>query len=539
MKSNLLQLLALIVVFLCAVCQLHAGIEKQGIIPSFQEAQALSSQDPKQALQLVNQLLISNKEDTLQNWRIIAYRAKLLIQLRELDQAIQSAWQADSLCSLKNKEPYALAHSILGICYKDKGNLEQSLCHYQLAVDYSTDSLNCIYNVINMSEVSLEAGDTLAVKNYFAGYADYMNRIEPIGARGYVLLQYARFLAQTEKDPRIALPVFLNSFACCRQGEVYDAAGFNCEGITDLYKRLNRIDSCVVWLDSLVYYQEKCGSPLALANAYQCYADFKYDIGDYQAALDEYKRALPYAIEADYRPMLESNLLQLSKTSEKLGDYKSSILYLKKYNQLIDSLGRSRWSEHLSDLQIQYETRKRDLKLKTLEDKLHVALKLPGFLAILFLAVLAVLSYLSSRWVKKARKSQRRPERTKPIVREVAMTDEKIRVWEALQASFQQEKLYVDPELNLNVLAQRLQTNRTTLSELINSQSGKSFNNFVNCYRIKEACRLLKSPKKRYLSIEGIGLETGFKSRSTFYTAFVSEMKVTPAKYRQDCLVEV
>ena len=56
----------------------------------------------------------------------------------------------------------------------------------------------------------------------------------------------------------------------------------------------------------------------------------------------------------------------------------------------------------------------------------------------------------------------------------------------ALQQLFLEEKIYLDPELNLAQLSDRLNMNRAEVSEIINSGFGKNFNDFVNTYRIDQ-----------------------------------------------------
>ena len=50
----------------------------------------------------------------------------------------------------------------------------------------------------------------------------------------------------------------------------------------------------------------------------------------------------------------------------------------------------------------------------------------------------------------------------------------------------QDEKLYLQPELNLSDIANRLKTNISVLSGVVNNAFGKNFNDFVNEYRVKE-----------------------------------------------------
>ena len=82
------------------------------------------------------------------------------------------------------------------------------------------------------------------------------------------------------------------------------------------------------------------------------------------------------------------------------------------------------------------------------------------------------------------------------------------------------ERPYLEPELTLAELAQRLRTNPSVLSKVINAGCGQNFNDFVNTYRVAEARRLLQDPARAHYSLVGVALESGFHSKSTFNRVF-------------------
>lgn len=101
-----------------------------------------------------------------------------------------------------------------------------------------------------------------------------------------------------------------------------------------------------------------------------------------------------------------------------------------------------------------------------------------------------------------------------------------------LQQYFTDEKPHLDSNLKLNSLAERLKTNQTYLSQLINQYYGVNFNEFVNGERIKEACRIIQQPNtKTMVTIDQLFSMVGFSSKSAFYTAFQKYTGLTPAAY--------
>lgn len=108
---------------------------------------------------------------------------------------------------------------------------------------------------------------------------------------------------------------------------------------------------------------------------------------------------------------------------------------------------------------------------------------------------------------------------------------EVLSITNSLPKLFTEEKIHLDPDLKLVDVAKHLNTNPHTLSQYLNDTVGQSFSNFVNSHRIEAAIIMLKSNK--LLTIEGIGKECGFKSNTSFYTAFKKLKGMTPAQFKK------
>ncbi len=95
-----------------------------------------------------------------------------------------------------------------------------------------------------------------------------------------------------------------------------------------------------------------------------------------------------------------------------------------------------------------------------------------------------------------------------------------------------EEELYKNPLLSRADLASELNTNEGYLSQIINKEINKSVIQFVNDYRIEAAKKLLKDPVFNKYSVEAIGMEAGFKSKSAFYNTFKTSLDMSPGMYR-------
>lgn len=93
------------------------------------------------------------------------------------------------------------------------------------------------------------------------------------------------------------------------------------------------------------------------------------------------------------------------------------------------------------------------------------------------------------------------------------------------------EQPFLDAELKISGLAQQLGIPSHHLSQILNEAVGLNFNDFVNGYRIEEAKRRLSDGKHRHLSLEALGMDCGFSSKTTFNRAFKKMENCTPSEY--------
>ncbi len=100
-----------------------------------------------------------------------------------------------------------------------------------------------------------------------------------------------------------------------------------------------------------------------------------------------------------------------------------------------------------------------------------------------------------------------------------------------LEKSMTEKGLYRNPDLKLHEVSKELNISGHQLSQLLNDNLGKNFTTYVNEFRINEACSMIASSNR--LTLESIGYEVGFNSKSTFFAAFKKLTGKTPAAYQQ------
>ena len=95
------------------------------------------------------------------------------------------------------------------------------------------------------------------------------------------------------------------------------------------------------------------------------------------------------------------------------------------------------------------------------------------------------------------------------------------------------EQPWKDSELTLAHLAARVNSTPHKLSEVLNSQIGQTFYDFVNGYRVREVQRRIKAGEARALKMLALALDAGFASKSTFNQVFKKHTSQTPSNFRQ------
>jgi AraC-like DNA-binding protein len=103
-----------------------------------------------------------------------------------------------------------------------------------------------------------------------------------------------------------------------------------------------------------------------------------------------------------------------------------------------------------------------------------------------------------------------------------------------LSSLMESEKLFLDNDLNLPAVAEKLGISIHEASFLINETAKDNFYNFINKYRVEEAKRLLASAKMEQLNILGIAFASGFNSKTTFNTTFKKIVGISPSQYSKE-----
>ena len=115
-----------------------------------------------------------------------------------------------------------------------------------------------------------------------------------------------------------------------------------------------------------------------------------------------------------------------------------------------------------------------------------------------------------------------------------ALTPERAEeVQSKLLSIMEDDKIYLNPDLTLKKLSEKIMVHPNHLSRIVNEKFQQSFNDFINSYRIEEAKEKFNDPEEKNKTILEIAYDVGFYSKSVFNTAFKKFTGMTPSRYKE------
>ena len=320
----------------------------------------------------------------------------------------------------------------------------------------------------------------------------------------------------------------------------------------------------------------------ALPGVYFCYALYYHNQQDYRQSNTYAQRCYDAAHKRNLSSFDQRCLSLISDNYERMGKTDQALAYLKRYNQVNESIALADRQQAAQDAQtlVKMEKSEREAKFqkKLYEDEVQKNVFL-GLAVVLLLVAVGVLWHffnIRNRLYKKIvlqfdeakeREDMLREqiiannekneataetdEATNPDIARSEITASEVktvsgktvikdntatRLYTAICRLMEEERLYTDLQLSRDLLAERLGTNRTYVTQVISERTGMNFSQFVNSYRVNEARRILADPEQTNYPIKQLCTDLGFNSLTSFYTTFRSIVGMAPATYRKTAL---
>lgn len=296
----------------------------------------------------------------------------------------------------------------------------------------------------------------------------------------------------------------------------------------------------------------------------------------------EYKEAILYGNKAvEYLNTHPFKSLQLSVDSgmyvayEAIGDYENALNFLKSFYSEKYMLLNEIQQEQLNEIQVKLYVKEKDLTIA--EQKIELSQKQKKVQILMFLTVILILMLIgifinkikSSQFRKNLYKKEKYLENqvnetkqwlagttlrnsiSQTIIGELSADAESIPVkqdilspqsllYAELREMVENQKLYLNPELNLQMVIKLLGTNKKYLYEAISSNTDNNFRNFVNRYRVDYAKRMIEEniTQKGEMNITELFSFCGFSNPTTFFRTFKTITGLTPKEYAAEVKAE-
>ncbi len=118
-------------------------------------------------------------------------------------------------------------------------------------------------------------------------------------------------------------------------------------------------------------------------------------------------------------------------------------------------------------------------------------------------------------------------------IRSGLQESEKELILESLQKLIEKDKIYLEYDLSIQDVADKIGTKVNKLSQAINETYDQNYFDFINSYRLEKAKELMENPEYLEEKIMAIAYDSGFGSKSTFYSVFKKYTNLTPTEYRK------
>ena len=93
------------------------------------------------------------------------------------------------------------------------------------------------------------------------------------------------------------------------------------------------------------------------------------------------------------------------------------------------------------------------------------------------------------------------------------------------------QKLYLNAELTLSDVSDKLNSHNSLISNVINTAFDKNFNDFVNEFRVEEFKLKVNNPNMKHYTLLTIAFDCGFNSKSTFNRAVKKVTNRLPSEF--------
>lgn len=448
-----------------------------------------------------------------------------------------------------NPDHKTMYYNIAGIlALKSEMDFSHALYYLRKAAALAEESgnmVNMCSAYCNIAELYSLRNDTLGL-DYALRAHNLAVKIKDTVASCYTAIQVGNmYLMAGHKDEALA---FAKNAASVISGE--ETRGY--AGYTDLltgkiYYAMGDYNTAEIYYRKLLEDSLSFEPSLAMS-VYYCYGILESACGKYTDAEKFFLKSAEYSHKTGNIEGLSDIMKELAILYKATGDSAKALENYASLLNLTDSLSLVQKERDFSRLLIGYEKEEHaaEMQRKELDLQKHRIRLL--FMLILFLCVSFITIYIFLAYRKKnemyarlAEQYRRLNSRLKNLEDSLIKESSEVKdveLWKKIESTMSGDSpFYRQNDVSLEKLAEKLATNRTYVSRVINKYAGVSFSSYINLKRIEEATKRLEDPEDN-VSVKSLAYELGYGSPSSFIHKFSKEIGCPPAKYRElrNCL---
>lgn len=291
--------------------------------------------------------------------------AVVFTKIGNYNKALEYTYKAIELYDEENNEQqYLLIHNNVASLYNEYGKHDKAL-----------EVLNKIIGP------AADLNDSFATAIIYSELADVYMSLDSISkAKESIEISYNHIIP----DQRF-FPVFLKAYIMASKGRIF--------------KKSNMLDSALIYLEKARKIYAENGHISGESDVLSDMASIAAGRKDYKLAKRLLFRSNDHALDVNYRRLASLNYEQLSEIYLRENNPEKALEYYKKHIALKDSLYNEKSNNKLMDLQISYETRKKEQENTSLRDM--NSLQRNYFIAFAVLLILLIIVMFSRYKTKK------------------------------------------------------------------------------------------------------------------------------------------
>ena len=438
----------------------------------------------------------------------------------------------------------------VGDFYFHKGNKDNALKKYLKALEYSLKINNDSLKMISRFRIGLMKSNK---KDYFDAIKHYKISLKYFKkkSKNRNLDEFYSILLSLSSSFK-SLQIFdsahyyndkLYSIASLKGDSVI--MGYTANNKGNILYQENKFKESINYLKSSLHYIHLDENYIILSRSF-------LKLAHSHVKLKESTKAIKYFIRIDSLFSATKNYYKSQKPAykylinyyKKEGNDKKQLEFINKYIK-VDSVLNTRSKSINKTFTKNYDIPNLLEERKVIEERLKSKLSFSNKWIIalsFFTAVLTIFLGFQYKRKKRYKKSflslieketlQEKTPNKKSIPKKHTIPEEVFNKILLQLIEFEKNHDFIKPNVTLSILAKKFETNAKYLSQAINQEKQKSFNNYVNELRIHYTVEKLKSDTTfRKFSIKAIANEVGFNTTESFSKAFVKFTGIKPSYF--------